>query len=253
MGCQALLFDLDGTLLQSDCGISQRTLEALCQCRQKGLLIGVATARSEINALSLLPGLCPDIVISSGGALAKYRGQCVCCSEFTTEETLAMIGQARALCGQDCHLSIDTIGGDYCNFRHQDPSRATDRYTDFKNFTGCALRMCVELSDPNAAPLFAEVLADCSWIRFSHTNWYQLTKKDVSKEHAVLYLCREAGLSVGDMIAFGDDFSDIGMLRRCGRGIAMGNAVDEVKNIADLVIGDHNEDGIAEYLTRVFL
>ena len=72
---EAVIFDLDGTLLQSDCSVSRRTREALWQCRKKGLLFGVATARSEINALNLLSDLCPDIVISSGGALAKYKGR----------------------------------------------------------------------------------------------------------------------------------------------------------------------------------
>ncbi len=74
MGYRALLFDLDGTLLQSDCSVSRRTREALWQCRKKGLLFGVATARSEINALSLLSDLCPDIVISSGAAAGRGAG-----------------------------------------------------------------------------------------------------------------------------------------------------------------------------------
>ena len=53
------------------------------------------------------------------------------------------------------------------------------------------------------------------------------------------------------MIAFGDDFADIGMLQLCGRGIAMGNAIDEVKQKADFVIGGNDEEGIAEYLKRL--
>ena len=47
-----LLFDLDGTLLRSDKTISQRTLQVLNQCKQKGILIGVSTSRGEQNALS---------------------------------------------------------------------------------------------------------------------------------------------------------------------------------------------------------
>ena len=41
--CKLLLFDLDGTLLQSDKTISKRTLSVLKQCREKGILIGVST------------------------------------------------------------------------------------------------------------------------------------------------------------------------------------------------------------------
>ena len=61
------------------------------------------------------------------------------------------------------------------------------------------------------------------------------------------------GLKTEEMIAFGDDYADIGMLKLCGKGIAMGNAIDEVKEKADLVIGSNDEDGIAEYLAATFL
>ncbi len=54
-------------------------------------------------------------------------------------------------------------------------------------------------------------------------------------------------------MAFGDDYADIGMLKLCGKGIAMGNAINEVRNIADLVIGSNDENGIAEYLSAAIL
>ena len=51
-----------------------------------------------------------------------------------------------------------------------------------------------------------------------------------------------------DVTAFGDDLADIGMLRMCGTGVAMGNALNEVKDAADITIGSNDEDGIADYL-----
>ena len=52
--CKLRLFDLDGTLLQSDKTISKRTLSVLMQCREKGILIRVSTSRSEQNSLVYL-------------------------------------------------------------------------------------------------------------------------------------------------------------------------------------------------------
>lgn len=43
------------------------------------------------------------------------------------------------------------------------------------------------------------------------------------------------------------------MLKLCGKGIAMGNAIDEVKKVADQVIGTNDDEGIAKYLTETFL
>ena len=71
--CKLLLFDLDGTLLQSEKAISTRTLSALKKCRENDILIGVSTSRSEQNSLVFLNELMLDILISSGGALVKYK------------------------------------------------------------------------------------------------------------------------------------------------------------------------------------
>ncbi|MDF3008536.1 MAG: ybhA, partial [Enterobacter kobei] len=61
------------------------------------------------------------------------------------------------------------------------------------------------------------------------------------------------GLSMQDVIAFGDNFNDISMLEAAGTGIAMGNADEAVKARADVVIGDNSTDTIAEYLYKHLL
>ena len=52
------------------------------------------------------------------------------------------------------------------------------------------------------------------------------------------------------MVAFGDDFNDIGMLQFCGKGIAMKNAIPEVKAIADEICLSNEEDGVAKWITE---
>ena len=94
--CKLLLFDLDGTLLQSDKTISTRTLSALKKCRGNDILLGVSTSRSEQNSLVFLNELMPDILISSGGALVKYKTEYIYRAEFSEEETKVMIDMARA-------------------------------------------------------------------------------------------------------------------------------------------------------------
>lgn len=94
------------------------------------------------------------------------------------------------------------------------------------------------------------MLHDCDCIRFSDGYWYKFTRKDVTKEKAIMEICSACGIKAKEIIAFGDDYADIGMLKLCGKGIAMGNAINEVKEIADLVIGSNDEDGIAEYLRQ---
>lgn len=64
-------------------------------------------------------------------------------------------------------------------------------------------------------------------------------------------VCKYLTLGYEDIMSFGDDYADIGMIVSSGYGIAMGNAVPEVKEVADLVIGSNDEDGIATYLKTI--
>ncbi len=252
--CKLLLFDLDGTLLRSDKTISQITLRALQEARKKGILIGVSTSRSEQNALSFIAELQPDVLIASGGALVKYNDEYIYKAEFSKEETRQMIAVAREICGMDCEITIDTIDSHYWNYRidpkKQDQSWGDSIYTDFKDFSEPSLKMCVEIFKDSQAKRLQKILHDCDSIRFSDGYWYKFTKKDVTKEKAILKICSVFGIKTEEITAFGDDYADIGMLKLCGKGIAMGNAIGEVREIADLVIGSNDEDGIAEYLNE---
>lgn len=97
--------------------------------------------------------------------------------------------------------------------------------------------MCVEIFNQDKADKLARSLSDCDCIRFSDGFWYKFTKKNVTKENAIMKITEVCGFSTDSIIAFGDDYADIGMLELCGTGVAMGNAIDEVKERADIVIG----------------
>lgn len=247
-----LLFDLDGTLLCSHKTITQRTLQALGRCREKGMMIGVSTSRGEQNALPFIEELRPDILIASGGALIKYRGEFLYSAEFSPEQTRQMIAAARDVCGRDCEITIDTVDAHYWNYR-TDPKKlykswGDSIYTDFGYFEHSSLKMCVEIFEDRQAETLRKMLDACDCARFSDGYWYKFTRKGATKEDAIRRACAACGIGVEEVTAFGDDFADIGMLRLCGRGIAMGNAIDQVKEAADLVIGGNDEDGIAVYL-----
>jgi len=250
--CKLLLFDLDGTLLRNDKTISSRTLSALKKCREKDILIGVSTSRSEQNSLAYLNELKPDILISSGGALVKYKTEYIYKAEFSVEETNAMIHEARRICGNDCEITIDTIDAHYWNYKIDpkklDKSWGDSIYTDFSDFDECSLKMCVEILDQDKADELAHRFSECDCIRFSDGFWYKFTKKNVTKENAITKITEVCGFSTDSIIAFGDDYADIGMLELCGTGVAMGNAIDEVKERADVVIGSNDENGIADFI-----
>lgn len=252
--CKMLLFDLDGTLLKSDKTISRRTLFCLIQCRKNGVMIGVSTSRSEQNCSAYLSELLPDALISSGGASVKYKSNYIYRAEFSAEETRDMISKARTVCGKECEITIDTVDAHYWNYKTnpktEDKDWGDSIYSDFSSFTERALKMCVEILEPDKADKLAEILSDCDCVRFSDGYWYKFTKKNVTKENAITKLAEACGFGAENIVAFGDDYADIGMLKLCGTGVAMGNAIEEVKKYADIVIGSNDDDSIADFIER---
>ena len=59
------------------------------------------------------------------------------------------------------------------------------------------------------------------------------------------------GLERDSLMAFGDGFNDLSMIQFAGQGVAMANAVEEVKSIADFVTTSNEEDGIAHALEQL--
>lgn len=257
MKCKLLLFDLDGTLLRSDKTISKVIMQELQKCRNQGIMIGISTSRSEKNSMEFIAELNPEVMISSAGALVKYKEEYIYKAEFTKTETMELIHKAREICGEDCEITVDTVDAHYWNYKidpkQQDRSWGDSIYTDFENFMQESLKMCVEILDENAVEKLQRNLPGCDCARFSDGYWYKFTKKNATKENAILHMCKECGISTDEIIAFGDDYADIGMLKLCGVGVAMGNAIDEVKAVADQVIGDNDNDGIGGYLRNFVL
>ena len=67
----------------------------------------------------------------------------------------------------------------------------------------------------------------------------------VSKGRALAQIAADLGIAADEVVAFGDNHNDIGMLRFAGLGVAMGNAEDEVKEEANHVTLSNAEDGVA--------
>ena len=124
-----------------------------------------------------------------------------------------MIAMARTVCGEDCEITIDTAHANYWNYKIDpkkfDQSWGNSIYTDFANFSECALKMCVEIFDEEKANILAERLEQCDCIRFSDGYWYKFTRKNVTKENAIMRIAEAYGFGMESIIAFGDDYRSV--------------------------------------------
>ncbi|HKI20606.1 MAG TPA: HAD-IIB family hydrolase [Isosphaeraceae bacterium] len=81
----------------------------------------------------------------------------------------------------------------------------------------------------------------------------EILRQDASKWSAILRLARLWGIDPGEVCAVGDDVNDIPMLKNAGLGVAMGHASRDVLEAADLVTGDHDQDGVAMLVDDILL
>lgn len=198
----------------------------------------------------------PDYVISSGGALVSEGKRTLYCSMFSAQETARIIENGLALTGGG-EITVDTLTRHYWNYKIDPHGDAPDWgdvvHTDYSGFCEPSLKICVQTADDALARNIAASVEDCDCVRFSDGEWYKLTKKSATKERAIEALSEATGIKAAEMIAFGDDLVDLGMLRMCGCGVAMGNAVEAVRCAADDSTGTNDADGVAEYLKKRLL
>ena len=251
-----IITDLDGTLLHNDKTVSEYSVSVFKKCREQGILTAVATARGHTNAEQYISSLNPDILISSGGALIKKGKDIIYGCFFSRKETAEIIGKALALTNGGCEITVDTADKHYWNYK-QDPHILSPDwgeviYTDYSDFCAESLKICVQTDNKSIVKAIAESVNDCDCARFSDGDWYKYTKSAATKVNAVKITAEKLNISLEDIAAFGDDFVDIEMLKACGIGVAVENAISEVKEIADYITDSNENDGVARFIEKTF-
>lgn len=249
-----ILSDLDGTLFRNDKSISDFTKETIRQAQAKGLLFGICTARAKVNAVKFLEGIEPDIFITNGGGIVYYRDKKIYNCEFTVEEIRKLIDAAFEVFGKDVILSADNEHALYSNSREELGDKFWT-FNDFSDFRETCMKMCIQSLDKEKIEKVASVigLENVDYLPFSDIPWYKLSKKAATKERAIEELCYHLNITSSKIAAFGDDFNDLGMLSLCGKGIAMENAIEEVKKAAASVCASNENDGVAKWIEKNLL
>ena len=249
-----ILADLDGTLFRDDKSISDYSKQIIKRAQEKGVLFGICTSRAGVNAIRYLDGINSDVFITNGGGIAACRGQRFYSCEFTVEEVRTLIKSAFDIFGPDVILSLDNEHGLYSNSKEELPDKFWE-FNDFLDFNEPGMKFCIESLDKEKIEKVASSigLEQIDYLPFSDIPWYKLSKKGATKEKAIEALCRQLKITSKQIAAFGDDFSDIGMLKLCGKGIAMKNAIPQVLDIADEVCCSNQEDGVARWIEENLL
>ena len=251
-----ILTDLDETLLHSDKTISDYSIQILNECKAKGIFVGFSTTRGKVNIEEYIEQVQPDFVICNGGAGIYFQNELIKTFSFTVEETQKLLSSVKKYCSPNTEMTLDTLENIYWN-RKEDKSvkgyALNSIYHDFENFELPAMKFCVKTQDENIAKKIAQTVSSCDYLPFSDIPWYKFSSGNATKENAINFICEKFEIPTEKIIAFGDDFNDIGMLKLCGKGIAMENAISQVKEIADEITLSNNDDGVAKFLEKFLL
>lgn len=244
-----ILSDLDHTLLRHDGSVSDETLIVLDECRKQGVLFAIATARYWIGAERYINLLKPDFEITTDGTLIHSNDECLYSCEFSEEDTNLIV---RSLLDDVPDSEITVANGKtvYWNSLHIAESERLHKavYNDYSSKLNVrANKIVAELPDETVALKIAEQ-AGCRIQCYRGEKWYSFLPKGSGKTAAIEALSKITGISIADFAAFGDDSNDVEMLRLCGKGIAVANAVPDAIEAADEITLSNDENGVAQWL-----
>jgi Cof subfamily protein (haloacid dehalogenase superfamily) len=267
-----LVLDIDGTLVNSRDELTPGTRAAIRRACEAGVRVVLATGRRYSKVLHLVEPLGLDVpLITASGALIKdpIDHRTLFCARFkpgVLESVLPIVADA----GYDTILYGDTYtqGFDYYIRSFDVDERQADLIHYFGRnkiagrewpqvlelpppdiFAGCALgpkeemaKLGQRLEQQFGDDLYVHVLKSPFY-----TGWFcEIEPGGVSKWSATQHLAHDWGIRDEEICAVGDDVNDIPMIRGAGLGVAMGNALEPVKAVADRIAPCHNSDGLVE-------
>ncbi len=249
---KAIIFDLDRTLLHTDKTISEYTIGVLKRCRESGILIMAATARPERSVLTYHEQIYFDAMTVMNGAevilpeiMKQEQQQGNAIPEDSAKEIL------RKLCSlPDIILSLEMGNDVYANI--EIPEWEAIVYQGFPEFPteGPVYKILVSRENENIGPLVENLLTEDTYCTVAGNNLVQIMSRQATKWNGIKAMLEAFGVSSEEAVYFGDDNDDIESLKMCGTGVAVSNAIEAVKAVADVVTESNDEDGVAKWIER---
>ena len=256
---KAVFSDFDGTLLNSEHQITPKTLAAIQRIGEKGVPFVPISARSPkgIWPYAKQIGNLPVIVAFSGALILDAQGQTL----FSSEIAEADVARASEILG-DYDLAVnyyfydDCFANDVENYWVKYEMSVTKivilQAEAGKIYPAHKIQVIGEPEVILAAENALKAALPHLSIHRSLARFLEVMAPTASKGQAVQFLEKHFGVTTSEVIAFGDNFNDLDMLKHAGLGVAMDNAPQEIKDAANRVTASHNEDGIALVLNEVF-
>lgn len=245
---RAVIVDFDRTLLHTDKTISDHTVKVMRTWQEAGARLFAATARPR-RAITEYCRLIPFDAVTTLNGARTVTPDAVLENPISAPEAETILEQLDRIPG--AVISVEAGNGIYAN-------------TDIPLWTPTVVRDIRTLpqrdkvykilaSHPqipvDELPL---ALPEDTYCTVAEHKLLQVMSRSATKWNGIRSMLDAFGIDPEQAVYFGDDNDDIDPIRNCGCGVAVSNALDCVREIADHITGSNDEDGVAAYLSELF-
>ncbi|SDJ75451.1 Cof-type HAD-IIB family hydrolase [Sediminibacillus albus] len=253
---QKIVFlDIDGTIVDHDKKIPKETKQAVKDLQSSGVYVAIATGRAPFMIKEIREELNIDSYVCFNGQYVVLEGRTVYENPLTVEQLVSLSKKA----AQSGHAMV---------YLNHEGMRASVKEDPFISDSLASLKFVYPQVDPEffykkeiyQALLFCEDQEELAYHddeALSFIRWHDYSCDVLpgggSKAVGVDKLIEASGLDIKDTYAFGDGLNDIEMIKHVGTGVAMGNAVPELKQVADLITEDVDKAGLFKGMKQIGL
>jgi Cof subfamily protein (haloacid dehalogenase superfamily) len=265
-----IALDIDGTLVDDDLVIGERTLAAVAEATRRGIAVSLVTGRMATSAVPFAETLAlTGPIVSQQGALvramaassSKRIGRLMYHRPLKPEVTVEIVRwcQERGLTPHFNYLELMIVGA------------SESHLEEYRLFVGDRLRVVSDIAARAYGPVTKVVaigeghhsldvldegrarFAGRAEVTLSHPRFLEFLAPHVSKGMAVRWLARRARVPLGQCLAIGDQYNDLEMISEVGHGVAMPSAPAAVQAAARFVAPPVGEEGAAQMIERIAL
>ncbi|MBF2519660.1 HAD family phosphatase [Listeria marthii] len=276
MTTQAIILDIDGTLLNDEKKISTETKKALITAQQNSVKLILASGRPTTGMHLYAEQLEME---KYHGLLVSYNGakvvDCQTKEELFNQALTVAEGKAvlehmknfevKVMIDKDDYMYVNDVFDCYVPYKGEEiniiqyESRGGNfklcEKDDLAAFLDYRISKILTAGDPaymqeNYQAMMAPFKDSLNCV-FTADFYFEFTAQGIDKAKALDTVLTPMGISPENIIAFGDGHNDITMVEYAGTGIAMSNAVPELKAAASSITLSNNEDGIAHVLNSL--
>ncbi len=262
--------DMDGTLLNSKSELSEENKRALLSLHERGIHLAIATGRifttAKVYAKHL--GIVTPIICSNG-AIAKNleNGKTIYSNPMDKETCMKVVDICKENNIDFYFYSEDTIFCEHMTDRllyfsewgktlDEEDRIKLEIVNDSKKIIEkeTIYKFGIQDDDIDLLNKVGEIINNSLEVSTfkSWSNLLDIMNKGVSKANAVDSLAKSLGIKREEVVTIGDNENDMSMIEYAGVGIAMGNAIDMVKEVADYITDTNDNNGVAKAIDKFF-